>query len=98
MELLDGGRLVVARGDAVRGGVEVISTDSLTTTFRLEPEYDQHHLAVGANGVVFGLNFTDKTVTRFDIGTQSMTWRTPSNTRWQPWEAAFVRGGWRWPW
>jgi DNA-binding beta-propeller fold protein YncE len=98
MVLLDAGRLAVARGDGVRGGVEIISTDSLSTTFRLDPGYDQHHLAVGVNGAIFGLNFTHNTVTRFDITTQRMTWRTPERGKWQPWEGVFVRGGWHWPW
>jgi hypothetical protein len=96
--LLDAGRLALARGDGVRGGVEIVSTESLGTLFRLEPSYDQHHLAVGPGGALFGMNYTRRTVTRFDADRQAVVWRTPENGKWEPWEAVFVRGGWRWRW
>jgi DNA-binding beta-propeller fold protein YncE len=95
---LDAGRLAIARGDGVRGGVEIVSAESLGTLSRLEPSYDEHHLAVGPGGALFGMNYTRRTVTRFDADRQVVVWRTPENSTWEPWEAVFVRGGWRWRW
>jgi DNA-binding beta-propeller fold protein YncE len=98
MELLDTGQLAIPRGDTRVGGVELVSTDTMSTTARLEPNYDQHHVVVGPNGTLFGLNFTHDTITRFDASARTVIWRTPADQNLVPWDGVFVRGGWRWPW
>jgi DNA-binding beta-propeller fold protein YncE len=97
MALLDTGQLAIARGDGEKGGVELIDTGSLTTTARLDQQRDQHHVAIGPDGALFGLNFTHNTVTRFDTKSGNVIWRTPEDGRFQPWHGAYVPGGWRWP-
>lgn len=97
MVLLDAGHLAIARGDGRRGGVEIVATDSLSVTARIDPSYDQHHLAAGPGGSVFALNWLHDTVTRYDTETLAVTWQTPQ-AEWQPWDGVFVPGGWRWPW
>jgi DNA-binding beta-propeller fold protein YncE len=98
MELLNTGQLAIARGDGRIGGVELIAADTLSTTARLEPNYDQHHVVAGPNGTVYGLNYTRATITRFDANTRAVIWRTPEDRGLVPWDGVYVRGGWRWPW
>jgi DNA-binding beta-propeller fold protein YncE len=98
MELLATGQLAIARGDGRAGGVELIAADTLSTTARLEPDYDQHHVLIGPNGTLYGLNYTHATITRFDATTHTMIWRTPEDRSLVPWDGVYVRGGWRWPW
>jgi hypothetical protein len=98
LELLDSGQLAIPRGDGRVGGVELVSTNTLSTTARLEPNYDQHHVVAGPNGTLYGLNFTHATITRFDATTSAVNWRTPEDRGLVPWEGVYVRGGWRWPW
>jgi len=97
MELLDTGQLAIARGDGRNGGVELIAADTLSTTARLEPDYDQHHVVVGPNVTLYGLNFTRASITRFDAITHAVIWRTPEDRGTVPWDGVYVRGGWRWP-
>jgi DNA-binding beta-propeller fold protein YncE len=97
MELLDTGQLAIPRGDTRVGGVELVSTDTMSTVARLEPGYDQHHVVVGPNGALYGLNFTHNTITRFDASARTVVWRTPEDRDLVPWDGVFVRGGWRWP-
>ncbi len=87
-----GGRLYIAQP----GGVELIAADTLTTTVRLEPDYDQHHVVAGPNGTLYGLNYTHATITRFDTSTRTVVWRTPEDRGLVPWDGVYVRGGWRW--
>ncbi|HEX9369833.1 MAG TPA: hypothetical protein VF897_02455, partial [Roseiflexaceae bacterium] len=98
MELTRAGQLAIARGDGTRGGIELLDPTTLTTTARLDPDYDQHHAVVGPDGALFGLNFTHRTATRFDAGAHTVVWRTPEDSGWQPWDGVLVPGGWRWPW
>ncbi|HJZ46241.1 MAG TPA: zf-HC2 domain-containing protein [Roseiflexaceae bacterium] len=98
MELLDTGQLAIPRGDGRVGGVELVAADTLSTTTRLEPSYDQHHIVAGPNGTLYGLNYTHATITRFDANTGAVIWRTPENRGLVPWDGVYVRGGWRWPW
>jgi DNA-binding beta-propeller fold protein YncE len=98
LELLDSGQLAIPRGDGRAGGVELVAADTLSTTARLEPDYDQHHVVAGPNGTLYGLNFTHATITRFDAATRAIAWRTPEDRGLVPWEGVYVRGGWRWPW
>jgi DNA-binding beta-propeller fold protein YncE len=97
MELLNTGQLAIARGDGRTGGVELIAADTLSTTARLEPNYDQHHVVAGPNGTVYGLNYTRATITRFDANTSAVIWRTSEDRGLVPWDGVYVRGGWRWP-
>lgn len=98
LELLDSGQLAIPRGDGRVGGVELVAADTLSTTARLEPDYDQHHVVAGPNGALYGLNFTHATITRYDAATRTVAWRTPEDRGLVPWEGVYVRGGWRWPW
>jgi DNA-binding beta-propeller fold protein YncE len=98
MELLDTGQLAIPRGDGRIGGVELIAADTLSTTVRLEPAYDQHHVVAGPNGTLSGLNDTHATITRFDANTRAVVWRTPEDRGLVPWDGVYVHGGWRWPW
>jgi hypothetical protein len=98
MELLDTGQLAIPRGDNKVGGVELVSTETMSTTAQLEPSYDQHHVVAGPDGTLFGLNFTHLTITRFDSIARTVVWRTPQDRNLVPWEGVYVRGGWRWPW
>jgi DNA-binding beta-propeller fold protein YncE len=98
MELLDTGQLAIPRGDGRVGGVELVAGDTLSTTMRLDPAYDQHHVVAGPNGTLYGLNYTHATITRFDANTGAIIWRTPEDRGLVPWDGAYVRGGWRWPW
>lgn len=96
MLLLDDDRLAIARGDTIRGGIEMIATANLSDTARLNPHNDEHHLAAGPRGALFALNFSRGVVTRYNTDTQTIAWQTPiANGR--PWDAVFVAGGWRWP-
>ena len=70
---------------------------TLSTTARLEPDYDQHHVVAGPNGILYGLNYTHATITRFDAGTRALAWRTAEDRRLVPWDGVYVPGGWRWP-
>jgi DNA-binding beta-propeller fold protein YncE len=97
LELLDSGQLAIPRGDGRTGGVELMATDTLSTTVRLDPGYDQHHVVAGPDGALYGLNFTHATITRFDAATRAVAWRTPEDRGLVPWEGVYVRGGWRWP-
>jgi len=97
MELLDTGQLAIPRGDGRAGGVELIAADTLSTTVRLEPAYDQHHVVAGPNGTLYGLNYTHATITRFDANTRAVAWRTPEDRGLVPWDGVYVYGGWRWP-
>jgi DNA-binding beta-propeller fold protein YncE len=97
LELLDTGQLAIPRGDGRTGGVELIAADTLKTTARLEPTYDQHHIITGPNGTLYGLNYAHATITRFDAGTRAVIWRTPDDRSLVPWDGVYVRGGWRWP-
>jgi hypothetical protein len=97
MELLDTGQLAIPRGDGRTGGVELIAADTLSTTVRLEPTYDQHHVVAGPNGTLYGLNYTHATITRFDAITRAVAWRTPEDRGLTPWDGVYVPGGWRWP-
>lgn len=97
MEMLDIGQLAVARGDGAKGGVELIDSRALTTTARIDPQRDEHHVTVGPGSAMFGLNFTGAFVTRFDARSGAVVWRTPATPAWQPWDAVYVPGGWRWP-
>ena len=98
MELLDTGQLAIPRGDGRAGGIELIAADTLSTTVRLEPAYDQHHVVAGPNGTLYGLNYTHATITRFDATTRAVVWRTPEDRGLVPWDGVYVPGGWRWPW
>jgi len=98
MELLDIGQIAIPRGDGRIGGVELIAADTPSTTARIEPEYDQHHIVPGPNGMFFGLNYTHATITRFDAGTRAVIWRTPDDRGLVPWDGVYLRSGWRWPW
>lgn len=95
--LLDAQHLAVARGDGLRGGVEIVATDSMSLTSRLDPAYDEHHLARGPGATLFALNWLHGSVTRYNLSASAPAWRTESEG-WQPWEGVFVQGGWRWPW
>lgn len=97
MELLDTGQLAIPRGDGRAGGVELIAADTLSTTVRLEPDYDQHHVVVGPSGTLYGLNYAHATITRFDASTRALAWRTPEDRGLVPWDGVYVPGGWRWP-
>ena len=97
MELLDTGQLAIPRGDGRTGGVELIAADTLSTTARLEPAYDQHHVVAGPNGTLYGLNYTHATITLFDANTRAVAWRTPEDRGLVPWDGVYVQGGWRWP-
>ena len=97
LEVLDTGQLAIPRGDGATGGVELVDGGTLATSARLDPQRDQHHLAVGPGGAAFGLNFTSDSVTRFDTRQHTIVWRTPERADWQPWDAVYVSGGWRWP-
>ena len=97
LELLDTGQLAIPRGDGRTGGVELIAADTLSTTVRLEPNYDQHHVVAGSNGTLYGLNYTHATITRFDANTRAVAWRTPEDRGLVPWDGVYVQGGWRWP-
>jgi len=97
MELLDTGQLAIPRGDGRVGGVELVATDTLSTTARLEPSYDQHHVVAGPNGTLYGLNYTHATITRFDANTRAVIWRTPEDRGLTPWDGVYVHDGWRWP-
>jgi len=97
MEMLDTGQLAIPRGDGVKGGVELVDGQTLTTTARLDPQRDEHHITVGPDGAAFALNFTGAFVTRFDARAGAIAWRTDGSADWQPWDAAYVPGGWRWP-
>jgi DNA-binding beta-propeller fold protein YncE len=98
LELLDTGQLAIPRGDGRVGGIELIAADSLSETLRLEPGYDQHHVVAGPNGTLYGLNYTHATITRFDINTRAVAWRTPEDRGLVPWDGVYMRGSWRWPW
>jgi hypothetical protein len=98
LELLDTGQIAIPRGDGRTGGIELIAADTLSTTARLEPTYDQHHVIAGPNGTLYGLNYAHATITRFDASTRAATWRTPEDRGLVPWDGVYVRGGWRWPW
>jgi DNA-binding beta-propeller fold protein YncE len=98
MELLEDGQLAIPRGDGRVGGVELVAGDTLSTTARLDPAYDQHHVVPGPNGTLYGLNFTHATITRFDANARAIVWRTPEDRGLVPWDGVYVRGGWRWPW
>jgi DNA-binding beta-propeller fold protein YncE len=98
IELLDSGQLAIPRGDGRVGGVELVSADTLSTTARLEPGYDQHHVVAGPNGALYGLNFTRATITRFDANAGTVIWRTPEDRGLAPWDGVYISGGWRWPW
>ncbi len=95
--LLDADHLAIARGDGLRGGIAIVATGSLGVTGRLDPSYDEHHLVAGPRGTVFALNWLHGSVTRYNLSGAAVTWRI-SHEQWQPWEAVFVQGGWRWPW
>jgi|GEM_PF-2272024 len=95
--LLDADHLAIARGDGLRGGVDIVGTTSLSVTAHLDPSYDEHHLVAGPRGTVFALNWLHGTITRYTTSGSSVAWRVPS-AKWQPWEGVFVAGGWRWPW
>jgi DNA-binding beta-propeller fold protein YncE len=97
MELLDTGQLAVPRGDGRAGGVELIAADTLSTTARLEPNYDQHHVVAGPNETLYGLNYAHATITRFDASTGTLSWRTPEDRSLVPWDGVYVSGSWRWP-
>ena len=97
MELLDTGQLAIPRGDGRAGGVELIAADTLSTTARLEPAYDQHHVIAGPHGILYGLNYTHATTTRFDGSTRAVIWRTPEDRGLVPWDGVYVPSGWRWP-
>jgi DNA-binding beta-propeller fold protein YncE len=97
LELLDTGQIAIPRGDGRAGGVELIAADTLSTTARLEPAYDQHHVVVGPSGTLYGLNYTHATITRFDGSTGAVVWRTAEDRSLVPWDGVYVRGGWRWP-
>ncbi|MEO7910710.1 MAG: zf-HC2 domain-containing protein [Roseiflexaceae bacterium] len=97
LELLDSGQLAIARGDGRTGGVELIAADTISTTARLEPDYDQHHVVAGLNATLYGLNYTRATITRFDTSTRAVIWRTPEDRGLVPWDGVYVSGAWRWP-
>jgi hypothetical protein len=87
------GRLAIARGDGRAGGIELVSPDGAVLA-RIDPGYDQHHLAVGAGDALFALNWLHGSVTRYSLRRGARVWHleTPGQ---QPWDAAFVPGGWR---
>lgn len=97
VETLDTGQVAIPRGDGATGGVELVDGRTLATVARLDPQRDQHHVAAGPSGAAFGLNFTSEDVTRFDTRQRAIVWRTPASADWQPWDAVYVPGGWRWP-
>jgi DNA-binding beta-propeller fold protein YncE len=97
LALLDTGQLAIPRGDGDRGGLEIVDARTLATVASIDPGRDQHHIATGPNGTVFGLNFTHNVVARFDTRSQTIAWRTPERQPWQPWNGVYVPGGWRWP-
>jgi DNA-binding beta-propeller fold protein YncE len=102
--LLDAGHLAIARGNGSIGGIQILTTDTFALVNPIDPNYDQHHLAAGSAGTIFGLNFGHNTVTRYDTTRpQPVTWRVeplhlerPALGR--PWDGVFVAAGWRWPW
>ncbi|KPV52224.1 hypothetical protein SE17_16780 [Kouleothrix aurantiaca] len=88
--LLGGGLLAVPRGNGTRGGIELLSTAPLSQSAQLDASYDQHHIVVGANGELFGLNFSHGTVTRYDVAGRAVAWRTPADTGISPWDGVLV--------
>lgn len=87
---LEGGLLAVPRGNGTRGGIELLSTVPLSSAAQLDASYDQHHIVVGANDALFGLNFSHGTVTRYDVAAQRVLWRTPADTGMSPWDGVLV--------
>jgi hypothetical protein len=98
---LDEHHLAIPRGDGQKGGITIVETDSLKVAEIIDPDRDQHHLVAGPGGGVFSLNFSPDTGTRYEpSGQQQRMWDTNLGQplKGQPWDGAFVPGGWRWPW
>jgi hypothetical protein len=98
---VDDHHLAIPRGDGQKGGITIVETDSFNAIDVIDPDRDQHHLVAGPVGSVFSLNFSHNTVTRYDpFGQQQRIWEVNLGLplKGQPWDGAFVPGGWRWPW
>jgi DNA-binding beta-propeller fold protein YncE len=93
--MLANGRLAIARGDNRRGGVTILDAGTLDTIAQIDPETDEHHLLAGPADQLFGLNFTHGRVTRYASSDRAVVWRNVE-PGWQPWDGAFIPGGWRW--
>ena len=92
---LTDGRLAIARGDGHVGGVEIITSDGEVHA-RIDPGYDQHRLVTGSGDALFALNWLHSTVTRYSLRRGARVWHVELPGK-QPWDAAFVSGGWRLP-
>jgi DNA-binding beta-propeller fold protein YncE len=98
---LDDGHLAIPRGNGLTGGITIVATSDLSVTSLINPDSDEHHAVAGPDGSMFTLNFSHGTVTRYDLArAQPSTWRIvlPGAQPPQPYDGAFVPGGWRWPW
>jgi DNA-binding beta-propeller fold protein YncE len=106
MLLLDDRHLAIARGDANRGGVAIVETDSFRVVGNPDPGFDQHHLVAGPNGTIFALNWLHGTITRYDLDANKRAWHDRLGSTQSslpriapyPYDGAFVPGGWRWRW
>lgn len=92
LELLANGLLALPRGNGASGGVELLASDTLSTTARIDSSNDQHHVVVGPGGSFFGLNFAHNTITRYSSAAPGVAWRTAARADWQPWDGVFVPG------
>lgn len=91
-----GDKLVVARGDGERGGLDIIDTNTLTTITNLDPSADQHTLVNGPAETVFALNWAHGAVTHYDVATEQVLWRATLDGQ-SPYEGVFVPGQWQFP-
>jgi DNA-binding beta-propeller fold protein YncE len=97
---LDDGHLAIPRGNGRTGGITIVATSDFHVTSRISPDSDEHHAVAGPGGNIFTLNFSHGTVTRYDLTrAQPASWRIalPGARPPQPYDGAFVPGGWRWP-
>ncbi|NOK61294.1 MAG: hypothetical protein GFH27_549305n63 [Chloroflexi bacterium AL-W] len=89
-------KLVVARGDGERGGIDIIDIHTLTTIINLDPLHDQHMLVNGSDETVFALNWVHGTITHYNIAEAQVLWRVTLDGQ-QPYEGVFVPRHWRFP-
>lgn len=90
LALLEHGSIAIPRGNAIAGGIELISTNPLSSTGQIDPDYDQHHVVAGPGNVLLGINFTHSTLTRYDSATRRIIWRMSGPAGWQPWDGVIV--------
>jgi hypothetical protein len=90
LALLEHGSIAIPRGNAIAGGIELISTNPLSSTGQIDPDYDQHHVVAGPGNVLLGINFTHSTLTRYDSATRRIIWRMSGPVGWQPWDGVIV--------